>query len=166
MLVLGQSLPVKFSFGLVTLAMLFVSIFLTYIFLRGRNTTQNRILKEARKYVPDRTARLMVAQSAHETSVAGVPFMSSLSLLANNIFGYKYIGQSLAVGNYGAYAKYDSIENSTKEVAQWIIRKGGLLNMFPTVKSYATWLKLHNYYEDSVDNYSRGLEFWYKKLKL
>jgi hypothetical protein len=110
-------------------------------------------------------AKLLVAQAIHETG----GFKSRLYRRGNNAFGMMVskkdtlkVGSMAAEGRPG-YAKYESLEESTKAVIGLLTRKGCSFK-FKSPHQYASWLKSVRYYEDSVSNYSNALNVHYKKV--
>lgn len=122
--------------------------------------------------MPPVLSTLIVAQARHETG----NYTSNAFNSCKNCFGYKYVGQPLAVGpcitssEGDKYAKYASIENSVKELCDWIKRRqaGGVfpqdLRSITTPDQYAQLLKNAAYYGASVSEYLNGLIFWLQKL--
>jgi uncharacterized FlgJ-related protein len=122
---------------------------------------------------PDNFARLLVAQCKHESANYSSPVFKA----NNNLNGYKFVGQKIAKkgtlspeGDH--YAKYASVEDSVKELVNWIKRRQ-MEKKFPadltTINSpakYAELLKLSNYYGDSVKVYTNGLIRWLKKVNV
>lgn len=103
-------------------------------------------------------AKLIYAQAKHETG----NFTSNVFKQANNLFGMKPSSRGLHQGIYGAYAKYDNWEKSVIDMIAYLRARGGHENVqFMTPTEYAEWLKSKNYYEDTVANYSKGLNFFY-----
>lgn len=117
-------------------------------------------------------ALLIVAQSKHETAVAGVPFSSRQCLLNNNFFGYGYVvknsfqvpgGGGKHKEDSGIYAKYDSLENSVKDVAGWYNRRSAAFSHVVTPADLAAALKQQKYFTDLEKNYLAGLTKFYTK---
>jgi uncharacterized FlgJ-related protein len=122
---------------------------------------------------PDNFARLLVAQCKHESANYSSPVFKA----NNNLNGYKFVGQKIAKkgtlspeGDY--YAKYAKVEDSAKELVNWIKRRQ-MEKKFPadltTINSpgkYAELLKASNYYGDSVKVYTNGLIRWLKKVNV
>lgn len=124
-----------------------------------------------RQGMPVNLAFLIVAQSKHETA----NYTSNVFKTCKNAFGYKYVGQSLALsactdspeGN--KYAKYASVQDSTKEICAWIRRRqneGKFPANLATISNpaqYAQLLKNSGYYGDPVSVYTKGLTTWLKE---
>lgn len=134
-------------------------------------TIEERIFTQALKdQMPHQLALLIVAQAKHETN----NFASNVFKTCNNAFGYKYVGQKLSTGRCtgspegNSYAKYASIEDSTREVTGWIKRRQkegkfpANLHTIQTARQYADLLKKAGYYGDTVTNYTAGLVHWFK----
>lgn len=132
-----------------------------------------RIYNQARAGTPynpqgvsDALASLMVAQARHETA----DFTSRFFLQYNNAFGYSYYAGSLYQDGAGSLADngqpiaaYPSIEDSTREMVDWIWRRYRN-KQFPdprtitTPEAYAAALKNAGYYGDTLSNYLAGLK--------
>lgn len=122
--------------------------------------------------MPALLSSFIVFQAAHETG----GFSSNVFLTCNNINGYKWVGQSTALGPCVAspegdyYAKYATIEDSVHEQVLWIKRRQSEgkfpadLNSITSVDQYALLLKNSGWYGDSLANYTAGLYYWMDKL--
>lgn len=136
-------------------------------------TIQDRIFNQAtagtpyNRGVPAVLASLMVAQAAHETG----NFTSNFFRNYNNAFGYSYFrgspyqsGSGTLADNGLPIAVYRSVEDSVKEVVDWIYRrqKEGKfpadLGTIRTPEQYAKLLKDAGYYGDTLANYTAGLK--------
>ena len=120
--------------------------------------------------LPQALAELMVDQSAHETN----GWTSDFFVNNNNCFGYEcdnssewQDGCSTATADNGAtVGNYDAIEDSCKELVDWIYRRvsdgkfPSDLNTITTADQYATLLKNAGYYGDTEANYLQGLKTW------
>jgi hypothetical protein len=113
-------------------------------------------------------AGFVLAQSAHETAIAGIPFQSSLLKQNNNLFGMKYNGQLYAMGEKNGFAYYDNLEYSIADFASWWQRhRSGFINMLLPVDSlerYVSILKDNDYFEASEQSYLAGVSHFYNKL--
>lgn len=76
--------------------------------------------------MPDKLAKLITAQSKHESG----NYTSPVFKANTNLFGYKYVGQKLATRGTGApsnegdnYAKYKNVADSVTELTSWIKRR-------------------------------------------
>lgn len=109
----------------------------------------------------------MVAQSAHESA----DWTSPVFLSCNNGFGYKYVGQKLAISactnapEGGAYAKYASFEDSVKDVAGWIMRRKDKFANVQTIDDYSLALQQNGYYGDTLAKYTAALRRHYAQIK-
>ena len=125
------------------------------------------------KGLPPVLASLLVAQAAHETG----NFTSNLFRSFNNAFGYMYVpgalyqvGAGSLADNGQPIAKYNSIEDSTKEVIDWIYRRvadGKFPKDLTTITNpnqYAELLKNAGYYGDTVSNYAAGLRKFFANV--
>jgi hypothetical protein len=125
------------------------------------------------KGLPPALAALVVAQSKHETG----NYSSNAFRTANNAFGYSYVpggvwqtGAGLTADNGKPVAKYKSVEDSTREIVDWIYRRvqQGIfpanLDSITTPEQYAGYLKSAGYYGDSLSNYLGGLKRWFADL--
>lgn len=118
--------------------------------------------------LPDSLANLVVAQAKHESA----NFTSNFFKKYNNAFGYSYVsggryqlpGGGTKADNGIPIAAYSSVEDSTREIVDWIYRrrKAGTfpinLGSITTPEQYAQLLKDAGYYGDSLSNYLRGLK--------
>lgn len=126
--------------------------------------------------LPDPLASLFVAQAKHETG----GFTSRFFRENNNAFGYAYYAGSLyqtgagdLADNRQPIASYASIEDSAKEIIDWLYRrlrqgrlmvKGAVINSLAEIKTpedYAQALKGAGYYGDKLENYLAGLKRFY-----
>lgn len=126
------------------------------------------------KGLPPPLALLLVAQAKHETG----NFTSRAFLEGRNAFGYSFVRGGVyqlpepgrIADNGQPLAKYASLQDSTREVVDWIGRRqreGKFpidLSIITTAEQYARYLKAANYYGDSLDNYTRGLKRWFVEL--
>jgi hypothetical protein len=112
--------------------------------------------------LPDTLAKIVAAQSQHETG----NYTSSVYLNSNNGFGYGFDNSEYQTGNYKQYATYANIEDSTSEIVDYIYRRvadGSFpkdLSTITTAEQYATLLKNAkpgSYYGDSLSNYAKGI---------
>jgi len=134
-----------------------------------------RVFNQARKGSPTNPgglpvalANLVTAQARHESA----NFTSPLFVGDNNAFGYDYTGNANQAGissrSHGGsfYARYNTIEDSTNEITDWIYRRRqegkfpADLNSIQSPNDYATLLKNSAYFEDNVTNYQAGLTRW------
>jgi hypothetical protein len=122
--------------------------------------------------MPPVLATLIVAQARHETG----GYTSNVFKTCNNCFGYKWVGQSSAAGpctsspEGNEYAKYNTIEQSTHELTQWIRRRQtegkfpADLHTINTPDQYGDLLKTAGYFGDSLTAYVNGLIYWLQKI--
>lgn len=124
--------------------------------------------------LPENIAKFMVEQSAHETN----GWTSNFFVNNNNCFGYSCDGGSKwqngcssgLADNGVKVGNYDTIEDSTQEIVDWIYRrvKEGKfpsdLTSITTSDQYATMLKNAGYYGASKDVYANGLARWANTL--
>lgn len=136
-------------------------------------TIDERIYNQAiTNGMPPVLATLIVAQARHET--AG--YTSNVFKSCNNAFGYKWVGQSTAVGpcvtstEGDSYAKYANVEHSTTELTKWIRRRQqegkfpSDLTQIQTADDYSYLLKRSGYYGDTQANYLSGLIYWLSQM--
>src|SRR5574341_835621 len=115
---------------------------------------------------PDALSNLIVSMARHETG----DYTSNVFKTCNNLFGYKYVGQSTAAGACSVspegdrYAMYNSYADSVRELVLWIKRRQSEgrfpvdLATITTAEQYANLLKQGGYYGDTVLNYTTGLK--------
>lgn len=122
----------------------------------------------------DNVAKIIVAQSKFESS----NYTSNLFKVNNNLFGYKYVGQSIATQGIPApssegnlrYANYSKVEDSVLEIVKWIGRrvseKKFTLADLETPEGYARAFKNAGYYGDTYERYVAGLRRYYNTLQV
>lgn len=123
--------------------------------------------------MPANLAKLIVAQAKLETN----NYSSAVFKANNNLFGYKFVGQSIATKGTPApksegdnYAKYKNLENSVLELCNWIKRrvKEGIfpadLTTITTPAQYAALLKKKGYFGVSVVHYANGLQRYFRGI--
>lgn len=137
------------------------------------------ITKAVAKGYPIKTAQIITAQARLESA----DYSSNVFKLNNNLFGYKYVGQSLAFQGSQVpgselqtgpryYAKYNSVEDSIKELFNWIDRRisGGqfYLNDLTSPVNYANAFgkSPYKFYGISPANYASGLDAKLNKIDL
>jgi uncharacterized FlgJ-related protein len=102
-------------------------------------------------------AQFVTAQAAHETG----NFTSELFLKYNNCFGYKYVGQSIALGEtIQDFAIYNSIYDSVQDFTVYYSRNQ-FDKTFDTIRAYIEKLKEVNYFEDDKETYIKGVTYFY-----
>jgi len=120
--------------------------------------------------IPPVLAALLVAQAKYETG----GFTSNFFRNYNNAFGYSYspssiyqTGQGTNADNGLPIAAYNSIQDSTKEIIDWIYRRRNEgkfpadLSKITTPDQYALLLKTAGYYGDTLSNYTAGLKRYF-----
>lgn len=124
--------------------------------------------------LPAALASFLVGQSANET--AG--WTSNFFVNNNNGFGYSCSSSSqyqdgCSAGNADngvQVGNYDSVEDSTKEIVDWIYRRqsdGSFpsdLTTITTADQYATLLKNAGYYQSAESSYAANISAWLTKL--
>lgn len=134
----------------------------------------DRIYKAAREGtpvnpgLPKALAALVVSQAAHETG----NFTSPIFKENNNIGGYTWKGSRYQVrpgriaDNGEPVGHYATIEDSVKEIVDWIYRRRAEgkfpadLSIIADPLSYAQLLKNSGYFTDALVNYVNGLKKW------
>jgi len=118
--------------------------------------------------VPPALANIIVAQAKHETG----NFSSRFFVQDHNGFGYSYYsgspyqtGAGGVADNGQSIAQYATIEDSTKEIIDWLyrrMREGKFpdLRTITTIEEYAVRLKNAGYYGAPVTEYLAGLKRW------
>lgn len=119
----------------------------------------------------DTTAKLLVAQSAHETG----NWTSNAFKQHNNGFGYMYLkgskwqtgSKGLIADNKAPVADYKSLVESTNEIIDWLKRREGegkfKIAELTTPEKYAKALKDSGYYGAAYSTYLGGLYGGLKK---
>lgn len=105
-------------------------------------------------------ARYITAQAAHETG----NFTSKIFKENNNLFGMKLalIRKTTATGEKYGHATYNSIEDSVKDFKIYY-DNFKYMRDYSSIAVYVQALKRNKYFEDNQDNYTRGVELFYKK---
>ena len=142
------------------------------------NAIASRIYNQARAGtqvnpgLPVDLSNLVVAQAKHETG----NFASNAFTKYNNAFGYSYAGSTYQTGpgliadNGQPVGSYKNVEDSTKEIVDWIYRRRGEgkfpadLASIKTPALYADLLKKAGYYGDTLQNYLNGLTAFFKVI--
>ena len=114
--------------------------------------------------MPDRSPDLqnyILAQALHETG----GLKSDIFQENNNPFGMKLARKraTFAIGENRGHATFDSIESAVADFDLWA-RYMNMPKDFPSEVDYVQWLKSKSYFEDSVENYLKGVQFWLKNL--
>jgi Uncharacterized FlgJ-related protein len=166
----GSNIRVNSLLGLPMLAMLSGIVLLIYTLLRKKNLSDTglHIYALVKSYgFTDTVAKFVTSQAAHETAVAGIPFMSKIFNSNNNAFGMKWAGQSSADGEKNGYAYYTSVDRSVYDYARWWVRhRSGIT--FPllisSLDSFVKFLKNQNYFEAPEAEYLKGCNYFYKLM--
>lgn len=115
----------------------------------------------------DSLAKLIVAQSQHETA----NYTSHVFKANNNAFGYKryagsayQLGSGLASPEGDSYARYASVEDSTKEIAAWLGRRKTAFVGVSSVEQYVSAMKKAGYFGDTESNYLAGVKKYFASL--
>lgn len=100
--------------------------------------------------IPDPLAKLVTAQSGHETG----GWASNVFMTDNNAFGYGFNGS--------AYKQYASVEDSASDLSAYLNRRVNdgtfpPLDQITDPGQYATLLKNAGYYTDNEANYAAGI---------
>lgn len=110
-------------------------------------------------------ARVLVAQSAHETAY----WTSNIYKKNNNLFGMRmpHVRTTTASEERNGYAYYDNLESSATDMVYWLaFNHYDYKAETPDMKLnlYVAWLKQKGYYTDTILNYSKGVNYAYQKL--
>jgi len=101
-------------------------------------------------------AQYITAQAAHETA----NFTSKVFLQNNNLFGYKYVRQAIALGEKNGHAYYANITNSIQDFKRYFTIRG-YPRYFATVTDYVQALKNNGYFEAPIEEYIKGVQFFH-----
>jgi len=141
------------------------------------NSVDKRIFNQAKALgMSDAVALNIVAQARLESD----DYTSNVYRSNTNAFGYKFVGQRNATQGTPVpgserttgpkfYARYKTLEDSTTEMVQWLLRriKEGQFSMneLLTSNSYAAAIRRppFQYYGDTLANYQRNMN---AKVKL
>lgn len=106
-------------------------------------------------------ARFIVAQAAHET--AG--FTSDIYKENNNCFGMKLarVRKTTATGENKGHAVYRNIEDCIEDFKIYYINFQ-YLPTYQNIEAYVEALKKRGYFEDNLNNYIQGCQYWYNKI--
>lgn len=124
--------------------------------------------------LPSALAQLLVGQSANETG----GWTSNFFINNNNGFGYECSSSSqyqngcseTNADNGVQVGNYDSIEDSVKEIVDWIYRRVGDgkfpsdLSSIVSADKYATLLKSAGYYQSAESSYAANISSWLTKI--
>lgn len=115
-------------------------------------------------------AKLLVAQSLHETG----NYTSRLFREQNNAYGMKVPRQRKVkvklTSNQNTnkeYLHYETVNDSDADFLDYARYNGliiPLLSADLTPEIYVQFLKQRGYFEDTTDNYLRGVKFYFSKL--
>lgn len=116
---------------------------------------------------------LLVAQARHETG----NYTSRHFIQSRNAFGYSFdprsawqTGSGGIADNNSPVGVYDSIEDSTREVVDWIYRRvadgkfPADLSSIVTPERYAELLRSAGYYTAPLSVYAGGLAKWFEAM--
>lgn len=93
-------------------------------------------------------------QANHETG----HFASDVYRENHNLFGMKANSRNYDTGVNRGHATYKNDIDSIKDMIQYLSERSGSLNSFVlSTQAYATRLKSLNYFEDSLQNYIKGM---------
>jgi len=98
-------------------------------------------------------SQYITAQAAHETA----NFSSPVFIQNNNLFGYGYRGQKIAIGEKNGYANYKSIADSIKDFKTYYSLRG-YPRQFNSVSEYVKTLKRNGYFEAPEQEYLTGVK--------
>jgi hypothetical protein len=99
------------------------------------------------------TAQYITAQAAHETA----NFTSQIFLQNNNLFGYKYVGQTSAKGEKNGHAVYEDIDKSIADYSRYYLLRG-YPKVFNSITDFVTRLKNNGYFEAPLSEYLAGVK--------
>lgn len=102
----------------------------------------------------DHLSTLIGKQAYHETG----GFKSAIYKDNRNLFGMKASTRDYDKGTLHGHAVFTSYDDSIRDLLAYMAaRKGGIEGFVLDVHGYAKHLKELAYYEDSVENYERGM---------
>lgn len=123
--------------------------------------------------IPVTLAKLITSQAQFESA----NFTSRVFLENNNAFGYKYVKQKIATkgtpapkNEGGYYAKYKNVSDSAIELANYAKRRA-VEGKFPPLeqilnaRQYANLLTDTGYHTSLRENYVKGVEYYFNRLK-
>jgi hypothetical protein len=150
------------------LVLLLIGSLTAFVIFRRKTSSSpevlDRLIQEeiARSgYSPD-VAKWFAAVSRHET--AG--YTSNVFNRDNNLFGMKFpeIRQTTAIGkDSSGYAVFNSPTDSVRDLVMYLNARN-YARSYDSVDSLIQAMKSKGYFEDSVDNYLRGVKFHLSRL--
>jgi len=148
---------------LVWLMLLFLIFAIIQSLLMQKNDTIRKLITEYLRAngFTDEMIPIIVSQFAHETN----NFRSKSFVEGYNPSGMKLPVKRLttATGVLYGHAKYDDLEAGVKDFRLYYTNLGypEYYNAPLQVEQYVDTLKAKGYFEDSYDNYLRGVKHWY-----
>ena len=107
-------------------------------------------------------AKFAMAQIKHELGGK----INDLARL-NNYSGITFVGQKYAEDSHikqpDGKLNYASYKTPAHYIEDYLRIVGDSIKNASTLEDYARNLKRQNYYGDTLQNYTRGLAYWYKK---
>lgn len=96
----------------------------------------------------------IIAQARWETD----DFSSRLWTQQNNAFGMKQprLRATTSIGERNGYASYACVNGSLQDLFLWF-EYNWMSPELPSVYDYVLYLAVHGYFEDSIENYTTGL---------
>jgi len=144
-----------------------VGLILIYLIIKkSKMTVKSNPFSDLEKAFTERIgadkARFAMAQIKHE--VGGK--INDLARL-NNFSGITFVGQKYAEDSHikqpDGKLNYASSKTLANYVEDYLRIVGKSIKGATTLDDYARNLKRQNYYSDTLQNYIKGLAYWYKK---
>jgi len=100
----------------------------------------------------------LVAQAAHETA----NFTSDIFKENNNLFGMKLpkVRQTTATGENRGHATFKDIESCIEDMRLYL-KYMGYLSTYSSIEKYIESLKEKRYFTDTIENYTKGMKYFY-----
>jgi len=162
--------PASSKSGNITLTLLSGLLILSALLLTVLNQTRSRKKMITRLYnyfvnvkgLSPEQARTLICQSAHETDF----WRSNVFKHSNNCYGIKNHKRKVAGKleiEFKGYATYQNIEGSCNDLID-LLRRRYNLEAANNIYLYVGALKEKGYFEDSLNNYLKGVLYAYKTI--
>lgn len=155
------------------LPVLLIGLLILWTAFRYRN--KNNPIAVIKTILPEagldsRNVRFWIAVSAHETAYDNsyqTPFTSPVFKENNNLFGMRLAsGNTTAIGSNLGHAVYSSLSDSAKDLVLYFERLKWTTRNFDSIESLCAEMKRKGYFTADLNEYTTGVNYWYKKLSL
>ena len=129
--------------------------------MAARAATNNirRLLRE-QSNLTDIAIERLLALARHETG----NFTSAIFRESNNPWGMKVatVRPTTNIGEHRGHARYRNLSDAVRDMLLYLVNFRTNPGDFPNISSFAYELKNDRYFEDTLENYTRGLLRWYR----